>query len=154
MSGYHTIRTETWQLMIPPDWQDRGEDEDGVLCFQSADESKGFYISVLRLSPSDHNGDPDGVLEMLCQAEMEGFAQMEDYQWTFPEESTTSDGAARIAVVEAHDAARQYRIVAKTIVTLPFVVRASFHDYACEDYKVSRRFFDPIVQSLEVPNVA
>lgn len=154
MDEYHSLRTETWQLMIPPDWEEQGEDENGILYFQSADQSKGFYISVLRLSQSDHKGDPDGVLQTIRAAEMDSFTQMEEYQWTFSEGSIPADGATRSAIVEAHDPAHQYRITAKIIVALPFVVRASFHDYACEDYDASRQYFDPIIGSLEVLNAA
>lgn len=47
-------------------------------------------------------------------------------------------------------AAHTYRIVTKIVARPPLVVRASFHDYLCEDYRISRAYFTPIIDSLNL----
>jgi hypothetical protein len=52
MTEYDTISTETWKVQLPSDWVEQQE-SDGRLYFESADESKGMYVTTWRIDDGE-----------------------------------------------------------------------------------------------------
>ena len=51
MTTYQTLRTSTWTMLLPMDWAQGDAGHSGSLYFQSADGTKGIYISTWTLAP-------------------------------------------------------------------------------------------------------
>ncbi|WP_206047014.1 hypothetical protein, partial [Noviherbaspirillum denitrificans] len=60
-----------------------------------------------------------------------------------------ANGGACVAITDCLAVEKCYRSIAKILATPPIVVKASFHDYACMDYRTSQDYFVPIVDSLQ-----
>jgi hypothetical protein len=53
MQSLGTIHTDTWSITLPTDWVEQGETKEGALYFESADGTKGLYISSWDLAEAE-----------------------------------------------------------------------------------------------------
>jgi hypothetical protein len=75
---------------------------------------------------------------------------MEGCTWKVIDEWTSEEPPVMTFCADCLDQERCYRIVCYLIGSPPWLVRASFHDYDCSDYEASKRFFEPIIQSIQI----
>lgn len=147
MQTYDTIRTGTWTIAIPSDWIDKGKTENGALLFESSDGEKAMYISTWDLG-NIAAGPSNEVAESFKETELRSLRNMEGYSWKTLEDQATHTENSTVVIIDSHAEAKSYRIAGKILARPPVVVRAAFHDYACEDYESSRQYFAPIIDSL------
>jgi hypothetical protein len=75
---------------------------------------------------------------------------MKGYSWRTVAESSANDETAAISLTDYVATENSYRIVIKILARPPIVVRASFHDYQCDDYAVSSAYFAPLIDSVKL----
>lgn len=147
MQTYDNIRTGTWSLFLPSDWLEKGQTDGGALYFESPEGDKAIYISTWNLRENAPPSSAEAV-KSFAEVERQSLLDMEGYSWeTLLDQNQESDGTA-VALVDCLAKDNCYRIASKILANLPLIVRASFHDYACEDYELSRAYFLPVIESL------
>ena len=152
MSSYDTIRTDAWALSVPTDWTETLQ-ESGTLYFESADGAKAMYVSTWRLG-GDNLTSPKAVADHLTAIGLTKLSDMSGYVWKTSPVSALHCEESSIVTVDSYDEGRKYFIAQKVLVRPPIVVRASFHDYASDDYQASREYFAPVIDSLQLPEPA
>ncbi len=144
-----TISADTWIMSLPRDWLEKGATETGGFYFESPDGEKGIYIASWNIADHD-GGSAEEVAEFFKATDAKLLHKMEGYSWLTVEEQTSRAATSITMVVDSLAEAESYRIVGKTLVSLPIVVRASFQDYGCSDYAASQAFLAPLVESLQL----
>ena len=150
MTECSIISTETWRFCLPRDWVERESSTQGSVYFEASDGTKGAYLSTWRIT--DKGQTIQEELASFRRVELRALEQMEGCVWAVVAEWTADPPPVAISGVDCLAGARSYRIVCQLLGSPPWVVRASFHDYDCTDYEVSKRFFQPIIDSLEIHN--
>jgi hypothetical protein len=145
---YSTISSESWRICIPPNWTEKKSSTGGPNYFEDPDGSKGVYIATWRVP--DKGQTILEELESFRRVEMKSFDEMEGRKWKIVDQWASERPPIGFAGIDCLDREHDYRIVCQLIGSLPWVVRASFHDYDCKDYEASMRFFQPIIDSLEL----
>lgn len=147
MQTYDNIPTDTWSLSLPSDWLEKEQTESGALYFESPEGDKAIYISTWNLGESAPPSSTE-VATSFAETERQSLLDMEGYSWeTLSDQTQESDGIA-VVLVDSLAKDNCYRIASKILAHLPLIVRASFHDYACEDYDLSKNYFSPVIESL------
>jgi hypothetical protein len=141
------VRTPTWELLLPQDWQEQVPAEGAETYFESRDGTKGVYIATWNFPASEGN-DSRSVAQAFRSAEVSSLKRMEGYSWEFLLDEFVVLETMFVTFCDALAKQQEYRIASKVIADVPVVVRAAFHDYECKDFEVSQRFFSPIIHSL------
>jgi hypothetical protein len=145
---FETIGIGNWLIRVPTDWMVTDESSASVLHLESGNGAKAISISTWNLGAGV--GRPGAeIAEAFKQAELKSLREMAGYTWKPMAEESLQAGAISIVFTDNWDRANTYRIAGLTMVRPPLVVRATFHDYACDDYEASARYFAPIIDSLE-----
>lgn len=147
MMTYYTIRTDTWIMSLPSDWVQREAGSSASLYFEAGDGSKGMYISTWSLREDDRRF-PEEVAKVFRAHDLKSLDNMGGYEWRIIDDVGDVTSAACAMVTDCLAAENSYRVVGKILAAPPFVVRASFHDYACNDYAASKAYLSPVVDSL------
>jgi hypothetical protein len=142
------VSTDTWEITLPSDWVQKEPSEQGALYFESADGSKAMYISTWNVGANP--SPPNEVAESFKAKDMRALHDMDGYKWSVVAEQVTHSECSAVVLLDNLAAANTYRIVTKILARPPLVIRASFHDYLCEDYELSRAYFTPIIDSLNL----
>jgi hypothetical protein len=150
MDSSQLIKGRTWQLSLPEDWNTKPKKRNGASYFESEDGTKGLYISVWELPRSEHKNNAKKTFRNFWETEIESFGVMEHCSWKLSKVTKSTSGPALSASVSAYDSKLKYQITAKVLVFLPYVLRTSFHDYACSKAAASRKFSDPIINSARL----
>jgi hypothetical protein len=147
MENYNVVRTDNWIMALPSDWEQKQTADTSSVYFESSDGTKGLYISTWSLGAEDRRA-PEVVARSFKANDMKSLQNMQGYAWKVVAETCDNGENSCVAVTDCLAAENSYRTVGKIIAQPPLVVRASFHDYACADYEVSRGYFADIVSSL------
>ena len=147
---YNTFSTETWRVNLPIDWMKKDSSRNGQLYFESADGTMGFYIATWKFKPEDHGGSNLQAVKDVAAAERKGFENMEESEWTILLDDVNNSETQAISVLDYYDTEKNYRIVCKSIASLPYVVRSSFHDFLCNDLSNSQILSEEILGSFEI----
>ncbi len=147
MIEFDTISTETWRVRLPNDWSENNDSRNRIY-FESADGSKGAYVSTWRFDDDPRSAAE--ILESFRRVEVNSFSKMENHTWEAVDEWAASGADLTIMGVDYLDRGHSYRIVCYLLASLPWVVRWSFHDYDCSDYDASKEFFGPIIDSATI----
>lgn len=147
MTTYYTLRTDTWIMSLPSDWAQRADNGGNSLYFEAADGTKGLYISTWKLKADDSRA-AEEVAKVFRANDLRSLDNMGGYQWRIVNDISDVTQDACIATTDCMADGNNYRVIGKVLAAPPFVVRASFHDYACVDYTASQTYFAPIVDSL------
>ena|SRR5437763_16610235 len=150
MENPRSVSTDTWVISLPGDWVEKESTEYGALNFESADGAKAMYITTWELPDGEGPRMPKELAESFKNKSVEALHDMEGYSWQLVDDVAGQTGATAVVLVDHLAEANGYRIVTKILARPPVVVRASFHDYLCEDYEISREFFAPVVHSLRL----
>lgn len=135
-------------MSLPSDWEQRKAGDGKSLYFESGDGTKGIYIATWNLGADDTRAAED-VAASLKATDLKALVSMNGYSWKVVSEFSHGAGQACLAVTDCIASEKNYRTVGKILIASPIVVRASFHDYACADYDVSRAYYAPIIDSLQ-----
>lgn len=141
------LDTEHWRIYIPKDWEEKPVIE-GKLYFESKDGTKGFYISTLKFE--DSGTKISEVIESLKVTLTKTLNNISDQHWITIAEKENSSGFMHELLLDNYDQSRHYRIIDKVLISLPIVVSAAFHDYACENITKSDAYFVEIIESLYI----
>lgn len=144
---YHTISTDTWIMSLPSDWEQRDASGSSSLYFEAADGTKGMYISTWKLREDDARM-AEQVAKVFRANDLKSLDNMGGYRWRIVSDMTDVTPDACISLTDCMAEDNNYRVVGKILAAPPFVVRASFHDYACTDYAASCTSFAPLIESL------
>ena len=151
MADTTLVRGDSWTIALPEGWKAPEALDNGTVYIDSVDESKGIYLTAWTLGPQDAPASPAAAAESFKDKDVEALHQMEGYTWRLVEERVEEPETGVAVVIADHLAdANEFRIVTKVIARLPLVVRAAFHDYACDDHAASREYFAPLVESLNL----
>ncbi len=148
MTDFGTISTETWKVRLPADWSERANATKHTVYFESTDGSMGAYFSTWYFD--DDPRSTDEILRSFHRVEVETLHTMKGRAWQSVD--AWSSVAADMGMIGADFLDRQnhYRIAHHVIARMPWVVRAAFHHYDCTDYEESKRFFQLIIESLQI----
>jgi hypothetical protein len=149
MQRLDTIHTDTWSIALPVDWVERGETEEGALYFESADGTKGLYISTWDLEEAEPQTSLE-IAESFKQAGLNSLLTMDGYSWRTITDETVQAGESAVVLIDSIAEEKNYRIAGKIVASMPIVIRAAFHDYACVDHDASVEYFAPIIASLRI----
>jgi hypothetical protein len=151
MSGTNLVRGDSWTIVLPDGWKAPETLENGTMYIDSVDESKGIYVTTWMLAPEEAPTSPAAVAGSFKDNDVQALRQMEGYTWRLVDERVDAPETGVAVVIADHLAdANEFRIVTKVIARPPLVVRAAFHDYNCDDHAVSRDYFAPLIQSLNL----
>jgi hypothetical protein len=148
MTDYDTISTETWTIHLPKDWNESKQPNSQGFYFESADGSKGAYLSTWCFHDDPRSAQE--LLEHFQEVEVRSLHEMEGYAWKEITKWCSETAELSVLGADFFDQKAHYRIVTHLLVRLPWLVRASFHDYLCTNHANSRKFFQPIIDSLEI----
>ena len=141
------IRTGTWQVTLPADWVDLEDSEAGGMHFESGDGTKALQVATWKIARLDVRSSQE-VGEAFRKTNLLSLHRMEGYVWEVIADQSVEAGDVSVALTDTLAREQNYRIVGKTLTCVPTIVRATFHDYLCEDYEQSRLYFEPIIDSL------
>lgn len=137
-----------WRVALPLDWAAQpGSGE--ALYFESGDGAKGLYLTALHF-PSQGKSEVPGTVKNLLDLSRQGLESLAGYQWAVLEDDISATESRAVGTLDAYDSNKGYRICTKVVVSLPYAVRAAFHDYGCDDPSASLIDSDSIFKSLEV----
>lgn len=142
------ISTETWRMELPDDWIRKPDPAPGQIYLEAPDGVAGIYISTHVHNRS--NGESAEVVARdfnSVNSRMLNAMRNMDWQVLEVELGPTEFGAS--AILDFLDRTKEYRIACLVLVSLPWVVRASFHDYACSDLAESQKLYDQTVRTLK-----
>ena len=143
-----TVTSDAWTMALPDDWEQKETTESGSLCFECVDGSKGLFVTTWDLG-TESSRTPRDVASAFQRMSAAALDKMDGYTWKLVAEHILPADVASAVLVSDHVApANSYRIVTKILARPPVVIRASFHDYLCEDYAASVAYFSPILESL------
>ena len=145
--NYYMLRTDIWQMTLPDDWEERKTTDGKSLYFECRDGTKGIYIATWSLAGNDPRP-AEEVAGSFKESDLRALDAMDGYAWEIVDQVHRGTGAACVAITDCLAAEKSYRSVGKILAAPPIVVKASFHDYACTDYPLSRDYFAPIIDSL------
>jgi hypothetical protein len=148
MSAFSTISTETWRVQLPEDWVEKSKPDHAGAYFGSPDGTKGAYFTTWRISGEGRTIMEE--LESFRRIEVRSLDQMEGRIWKIVDEWKIEASPVSSWGVDCLDSQHHYRIVMRLLGALPWIARASFHDYDCEDYLKSSYFFHAIVDSFQM----
>ena len=152
MTDFDTINTETWKIRLPTDWSERECSAQHTAYFESADGTKGAYFSSWCFRDDPRSARE--ILESFRCVEVRTLHEMEDHAWEPVDEFSSDEPELSELGADFLDRQARNRIVCHLIARLPWLVRSTFHDYDCADHDCSKRFFHPIIESLEIHNEA
>jgi hypothetical protein len=144
-----TFSTDAWQIALPADWSPKPASAAGEVEFESGDGAKGIFIGTWRID-EDAARTPRAVAESFRASNIASLAAMASYEWKMLVDEIVDLGPLSVVLSDAWDRAQSYRIIGVVIARPPLVVRASFHDYLCENVDASRAYFAAIVESLQL----
>ena len=150
MQSFDTISTETWKIFLPSDWQQRECSAQHTAYYESADGTMGAYFSTWCF-----RDDPRSVREILesfRRVEVRTLHEMADSAWESVGEWSSDSPELSVLGADFLDRPKHYRIACHLIARLPWLVRSTFHHYDCTDHDSSKRFFQPIIESLQIHN--
>lgn len=146
--NYQGLRTDVWTMALPEDWRERPNHGDqGSLYFESADGTKGLYISTWSLGGHDKRSAAE-VAATFRANDRRSLDAMQGYSWQVLLDAEQDDHGEHTTVTDYYAANQSYRAIGKILAAMPLVVRASFQDYACADLEASSSYFQPLVESL------
>jgi hypothetical protein len=90
------------------------------------------------------------ILESFHRLEAQALHEMEDSAWQSTGEWSSESAELSVLGGDFLDRPKCYRIVCHLIASMPWVVRSAFHHYDCTNYQRSKRFFQPIIESLQI----
>ena len=151
MAGTHTVRGDSWTIVLPDGWKAPETLENGTVYIDSVDESKGIFVTTWMLAPEDASTSPAAAAESFKDKDVQALQQMDGYTWRLVDERVdTPETGVAVALADHMADAHEFRIATKVIARPPLVVRAAFHDYNCDDHAASRDYFAPLIQSLNL----
>jgi hypothetical protein len=149
MTDHVIISSETWKIRLPGDWQER-ECSSNQNYFESADGTKGVYLSTWTF-PNDPRPIRE-IFESFRSVELRTLHAMKGSTWESVDNWNSCNPNLSMLGEDFLDRQKCYRIIRQLIAQLPWLVRATFHDYDCSDYNASKQFFQPIIESLQIHN--
>ena len=144
---FDRITTSNWTIAFPNDWIEKVHEE-GTLYFGSPDGEKGFYLSLWEMS-DDETRTPEELIASFQQTEIQSFFENNE-GWELLYCEVSSNQSPAVGHWERYNKSDLYRVSGKQLSKGNLVLRASFHDYYCEDIKTSQEYFSQIVDSLEL----
>jgi len=127
-----TISTETWKICLPSDWKDSSRPTEDASYFESADETKGVYLSTWNVC--NDSDDTKSKTQSFLTTELKSLHEMDGYVWEIKNDWFYESDGFVIAGFDAYDCKSCYRICSKIIGGREWIVRSSFHDYDCSDF--------------------
>ena len=146
---FDRITTHNWTIAFPADWIDKTQ-EGKSLYFESPDQEKGFYLSLWNMSDKELRTSEE-LVKSFQSTEIESFLN-DPKNWELLHKELNFNGSQAIGTWEVFNKLNSYRVYGKVISKGSFVLRATFHDYNCENIELSKEFYLPIVNSLELLN--
>lgn len=147
MADFDRFTTEHWTVAFPSDWIDRSENDE-TLYFESPQGDKGFYLSLWLMSDQELRGSRE-LVESFQATEIESFFP-EGEKWELLNRTIELTGSSVMGSWEGINQERSYRISGKQLAAGKIVLRATFHDYDCNDRVASADSFAAIVDSLQL----
>jgi len=134
---FDRITTENWTVAFPCDWIDKSE-EDGTLYFSSPDGEKGFYLSLWLMSDEELRT-PEELVSSFQKTEIESFISSNE-GWKLLKSEINSSELPVVGYWGGFSESSMYRISGKQLAYGKLVLRATFHDYYCENQELSKEY--------------
>jgi hypothetical protein len=146
VTEYDRLTTDGWTVVLPSDWNDKSESE--TTYFESPDGTMGVYIAVWCMG-DDEEQSPAELVEAFVAIELESILDGNSQGQVLAKDVEHVDGSV-VCVWDTYSAVDVYRVAGKIQAKGKYVLRATFHDYACEEYDLSKQKFAPIIASLRL----
>jgi hypothetical protein len=147
VQGVNSVESEYFRAKVPTNWRLNKNSEGSVIECQSADETKGLYISIFQNQKFVTN--EAWILEQM-QFEIDRLLAMEGQSFRLLNQQIYQSGKLWIGEWDGLSDPTQYRIVTKNMLKGAKLIRMSFHDYQFESLEKSNAIRDLIFESFEV----
>lgn len=139
------FETEVWSVLLPEDWAPEKPGRSGHPFISSADKSKGVYVCCYPLGDAT----PGDAVYARCVRDVEVMRDMQGYTFVLMNKWRSDKDDSACMGMDYFDRDRGFRLVTHVIASSTWVVGASFQDYECRDYEVSRDYFRAMIRSLK-----
>ena len=146
MTDFDRLTTDSWTVAFPSDWEDQSEGD--TTYFESPDGSKGFYLALWRMG-EEETRTPAQLVEVFLATELDGLVGGSDERELLRRHIEQA-GDSVFCTWDTLARPSSYRVAGKIHARGKYVLRATFHDYDCEDYDASLAYFEPIIASLSL----
>lgn len=136
-----------WTFILPSHWALDKKRLPDAPYFESSDGSKGCYVKSLSFSPPPHRTAPQ-IAAHIQRVHRQAFEDDPKSKWRVMREESSSKGETAHSILDLFDKANSYRVLSKVLARGERAVQLTLHDYSCEDYAASVRFFSSIAESL------
>jgi len=144
MTNFDRFTTDTWTVAFPSDWEDQSEGD--TTYFESPDGTKGLYLALWHLGEEESRS-PTQLVDVFLAAELKDLLGGADGRELLLRQIEQS-GDSVFCTWDTLARQNAYRVAGKIQARGKYVLRATFHDYDCEEYDSSLKYFEPIIASL------
>ena len=144
MPDFDRLTTDAWTVAFPSDWKDQSEGD--TTYFESPDGAKGFYLALWHMGEEESRS-PAQLVEVFLSTELDELLGASDER-DILRQHIEQVGDAVVCTWDTLARPNHYRVAGKIHARGQYVLRATFHDYDCEDYDASLEYFEPIIDSL------
>ena len=102
MEGTNLVRGDSWTIVLPDGWKVPETLENGTVYIDSADESKGIFITSWMLVPEDAPATPGAAAESFKDKDVQALQQMEGYVWRLVDERVDAPDTGVAVVIADH----------------------------------------------------
>ena len=146
MENFDRLTTESFTVAFPSDWEDQSEED--TTYFESPDGAKGFYLALWNMGEEELRS-PEQLIDVFLSTELDNLIDGSDDRELLSKRIEVA-GDSVICTWDTLSRENLYRVAGKIQARGRYVLRATFHDYDCENYESSLAYFEPIIGSLEL----
>ena len=84
-----TVKSDSWTIFLPDDWEQKETTESGSLSFECADGSKGLFVTTWDLG-TEVSRSPADVANAFQRMSAAALDSMDGYRWTVVAEQTSA----------------------------------------------------------------
>ena len=146
--GGSQIEVGIWAFTLPSDWAPKPNPE-GTAYFEPPDGSKGCYVKSLKFKESSFPS-PVQIAAHIQKTHRHAFEQTAKGKWRVANEVKKSARLTHRSTLDMLDRVAGYRVLSEVLAYNNSAIHLTLHDYLCDDYAASVRYFLPIAESLRV----
>jgi hypothetical protein len=141
-----TVTAGDWSFSLPDDWAEKASDEKTTY-IEAPDKVRGVYIqAMVPVAPTSTAMESADAIQGI---NIESYSSSPATPWKIGlRRSVVLDGYCT-SVMDIMDPESMYRIRFVVICGPGKGLRLAIHDYYCDDYDDTTRFFDEVEQSIE-----
>jgi hypothetical protein len=141
-----TVNAEHWKFQLPSDWHSV-QTELRIPYLESGDGAKGCYVKEIAFREAYQSSRE--AANYLQRVHEQGFKNDPQAKWKVVDRSGVTVGSIFKSRLDMFDRDKSYRILSCVYANPRMAFQLTLHDYACERYVDSVRYFALIEDSIE-----